>query len=183
MRALWVRDPETSAHSQRVANYALRLSLELKIQQDERDIICLGALLHDLGKIGFSDSILLKRSGIDEREWNEIRSHPSFGGRVLHPIPGTEPIWKIIYGHHERPDGQGYPEGVSGEELTLGMRVVGVVDAFDAMVTRTYRPALTLEQAIAELRHNAGTQFDPDLVRAFVRIIAADMPDLQLGAG
>ena len=184
IRALWLRDADTGAHSQRVAGYAARLCDLLGIEPRERTIITLGALLHDVGKIGIPDSILLKPSALDSREWNEMRAHPAYGRRVLESLPHAEPVAKLIYHHHERLDGQGYPEGLQGDEVTLSMRVVILCDAADAMLTRRpYREALRPDQAVAELFRNAGSQFDADLVHLLVSMLAPDLARLQRGAG
>jgi HD-GYP domain-containing protein (c-di-GMP phosphodiesterase class II) len=184
MRAFWLRDAETAAHSQRVAGYALRLCDVLGMRTNERRIIGLGALLHDLGKIGISDAILLKPAPLDSREWSEMRAHPVYGRRVLETFPDSEPVAQLVYHHHERLDGRGYPEGLQGNDLTMGVRVVSICDATDAMLTRRpYREALRPDQAVAELYRNAGTQFDADLVSLIVTMLAPDLARLQRDAG
>jgi cyclic di-GMP phosphodiesterase len=175
LRALWMRDVGTGAHSLRVAGYALQLCKRLGLSEDERKTIGVGALLHDVGKIGIPDSILLKPGPLDEREWDEIRGHPLYGRRLIEPFRGADAVWRLVYAHHERVDGRGYPEGLSGQQLTLGMRIVILTDAFDSMTTRRpYRPPLSRENAIVQLRVNAGTQFDSGLVRVFIDMISAN---------
>ena len=179
IRALWMKDVGTAAHSLRVANYALQLSRRIGLGDAECRTVGLGALLHDAGKIGVRDAVLLKPGPLDGREWNEIRAHPLYGRRLLEPLEGTEPVWQLVYTHHERLDGRGYPEGLSGPELTTEMRIVRLTDAFDAMTShRPYRDALRHEEAINRLVANAGTQFDPDLVRTFI-----EMLEIQTAAG
>ena len=172
IRALWMKDVGTAAHSLRVANYALQLSRRIKLTRTEQRLVSLGALLHDIGKVGVRDAILHKPGPLDEREWSEMRAHPLYGRRLLEPIEGTETVWPLVYTHHERLDGHGYPEGLSGPELTTNMRIVILTDAFDAMTSdRPYRKALSRSEAIVQLQRNAGSQFDPELVYVFIAML------------
>jgi putative nucleotidyltransferase with HDIG domain len=169
IRALWMKDVGTATHSLRVADYALQLGKRVGLGSAERRIVLLGALLHDIGKIGVRDAVLLKPGPLDAHEWNEMRAHSFYGRRLLESMEGTEPVWRLVYTHHERLDGHGYPEGLPGDKLTLAMRVVILTDAFDAMTShRPYRDALPREEAMSRLTANAGTQFDPDLVTEFL---------------
>lgn len=175
LHALWFRDPETAAHCQRVSRYALRLSKKLGLSDEEQRTIGLGALLHDIGKIGVPDAVLFKPSSLDTREWTEIRAHPAYGRRILEVIPGAEPIWQLVYTHHERLDGLGYPQGLTADELTLSMRIVILTDALDAMLSqRPYSAPFTLDQALSELSRNSGSQFDSELVPVFVELLKAE---------
>jgi putative nucleotidyltransferase with HDIG domain len=172
IRALWMKDVGTAAHSLRVANYAVQLCRRIGLNGAERRIVCLGALLHDIGKVGVRDAILLKPGPLDDREWNEMRAHSLYGRRLLEPLEGTEPVWKLVYTHHERIDGRGYPEGLAGPELSLEMRIVILTDAFDAMTThRPYRDAISHDEAVGQLVENAGTQFDADLASVFIDML------------
>jgi putative two-component system response regulator len=172
IRALWMKDVGTAAHSLRVANYALQLARQIGINGEERRLIGLGALLHDVGKVGVRDAVLLKPGPLNDREWGEMRAHALYGRRLLEPLEGTEPVWGLVYTHHERLDGLGYPVGLSAPDLTTAMRIVIVTDAFDAMTShRPHRAAMMHGEAVVRLRANAGTQFDADLVRVFVEML------------
>ena len=172
VQTLWLRDPDTAGHCRRVAACALQICDAVGVTGAERRQIGLGALLHDLGKLGIPDAILLKAGPLDRREWDVMRAHPAHGRRVLASICGAEPVWQLVYSHHERVDGQGYPEGLQGNDVTLAMRIVTLADAADAMLShRPYRRALSLDQAAAELRRGAGTQFDAGLVPVLISIL------------
>jgi HD-GYP domain-containing protein (c-di-GMP phosphodiesterase class II) len=130
-----------------------------------------GAILHDAGKIGVSDAILRKPGKLDAEEWDEMKKHPEMGYRMLQHIKFLEPALGIVLSHQERWDGGGYPRGLKGEEIPLGARIFAVVDTFDAMTSdRPYRPALSIEKAVEEVRTFAGTQFDPSVADAFLSI-------------
>ncbi|MCC7105387.1 MAG: HD-GYP domain-containing protein [Chloroflexi bacterium] len=172
--ALSARDPYTGGHSSRVAGAACALARELDWGQREIDDLEVGALLHDAGKIGVSDAILRKRGPLDEEEWREMRRHPEIGAGLLSRTVTLRPAHPTALHHHERLDGAGYPRGLRGDEIPLAARVVAIADAFDAMVsTRSYRTALPLEFALAELEQHAGSQFDPAIVPAFVASVRA----------
>jgi HD-GYP domain-containing protein (c-di-GMP phosphodiesterase class II) len=130
------------------------------------------ALLHDIGKIGIPENILKKPGRLTSKEQNVVKLHPYVGVQILEPIDILEPIISIIYYHHERFDGKGYLEGLKGEQIPLGARVLAVADAFDAMTSdRPYRRALTVAEAIEELRRCSGSQFDPSIVKAFLKVV------------
>jgi putative nucleotidyltransferase with HDIG domain len=182
--ALDVRDTETGGHSDRVLEY-----MELLIEQlgsDESSVAMLrrGALLHDIGKIGVPDNILRKPAPLSEAEWSTMRKHPEFGARIVAGIPFLNDVTTIVRHHHERWDGEGYPDGLAGERIPLGARIFSVSDSFDAMTSdRPYRRALSIDEARAEIARCRMTQFDPVVVDAFMRIpaerlsgIAADAP-------
>jgi HD-GYP domain-containing protein (c-di-GMP phosphodiesterase class II) len=175
-RSLRLHDEQTAGHSNDVANWALRLCMWLRLDEHECRIVGLGSIFHDIGKIGVPDSILYKPGELNGEEWRRVREHPAYGRHVLEPVPEARPILPLVYSHHERLDGKGYPEGLRGKQLSLGVRVLSIADAYDAMVApgaaRPYREPVTEEEAVAELERGAGTQFDPQLVRAFADMLS-----------
>ncbi|QEG34208.1 HD-GYP domain-containing protein [Bythopirellula goksoeyrii] len=170
------RDPYTCGHSERVALYARRLAVEIGLGEDVCERIYLTGLLHDLGKIGIQDSVLKKDGPLTSEEFAEIQQHPELGWSILQGLEQLDYVLPGVLHHHERFDGQGYPDNLRGDETPLEGRLLAVVDAFDAMTSnRTYRPGMPLEKAINILAEGAGTQWDADLVDAFLRIL----PDIQ----
>ncbi len=169
--ALDARECETGNHSQRVVRSTMLIADRLGVRGDEREHIARGALLHDIGKIGVRDQVLLKPGRLDEEEWEEMRKHPEIGARILSGIPFLAPAVDIVLSHQERWDGRGYPRGLSGEAIPLGARIFAVADALDAIVSdRPYRRGRSLEYARQEIAAHAGTQFDPAVVRAFLSV-------------
>ena len=176
------REHETQVHSIRVTEYALRLAREVGYPAEDQVDLKFGAMLHDIGKIGVQDSILLKPGPLTEEEWVEMRRHPIIGANIVEPLRLGRLVAPIVRGHHERWDGRGYPDGLARTAIPLGARVVGVVDAYDAMIhDRPYRRALSHDHARSELFANAGMQFDPELVRTFAEFLDA-RPDGSLTA-
>jgi ribonuclease P protein subunit RPR2 len=175
--ALESRDAETSAHSRRVSAYATRLTLELDPSLLDDPTLEWGFLLHDIGKIGIPDQILLKPGPLDTMERRCMEKHPLIGHRLVGHIPfvhgrGIE----VIRSHHERWDGLGYPDGVEGERIPLGARIFAVADALDAMTdSRPYREAIRWADAVEEIVRMRGTQFDPDVVDA----LTASEPEIK----
>ena len=171
--ALDARDPYTAGHSERVSAYSVLMARQLNLPEAQVDIIRLGALLHDIGKIGVEDAILRKPGPLTAEEFEQIKRHPGLGARILRQVTFLEPHLPIVELHHERPDGRGYPFGLRGDEIPLPARIVHVADAFDAMTSaRAYRPARGSSWAISELQRHAGTEFDTLCVEA----IAVAMP-------
>ncbi|MBX7113780.1 MAG: HD domain-containing protein [Myxococcaceae bacterium] len=169
VRALDYRDTETQWHSRRVALFARRLAEAVGVKGAMLDIIEQGALLHDIGKIGVRDSILLKPGPLTPEEWVEMRLHPDIGFRMLANIPYLSEASKIVHQHQERWDGKGYPLGLKGTDIVIGARVFSIVDALDAITSdRPYRRGQTVEIARSEIARCVGTQFDPELVAAFL---------------
>jgi putative nucleotidyltransferase with HDIG domain len=169
--ALDARECETGNHSQRVVRSTMLIADRLGVRGEEREHIARGALLHDIGKIGVRDQVLLKPGRLDEEEWEEMRKHPEIGARILSGIPFLAPAVDIVLSHQERWDGHGYPRGLSGEAIPLGARIFAVADALDAIVSdRPYRRGRSLEYARQEIAAHAGTQFDPAVVRAFLSV-------------
>jgi response regulator RpfG family c-di-GMP phosphodiesterase len=169
--ALDAREHETQAHSQRVREYTLTLAQSLGLKHDDLIQAGRGALLHDVGKIGVRDSILLKPGKLDEPEWVEMRKHPQIGYNILQSIEFLSPAAEIVLCHQERWDGRGYPNGLAGFDIPLGARIFAVVDTLDAMTSdRPYRKALSFDAALSEIRACSGSQFDPQVVSAFLRM-------------
>ena len=167
--ALDIREHETGLHSKRVACHTLVLARRFTEDPKRLRQIYWGALLHDIGKIGIADAILLKQGTLNEDEWLEMRTHPEKGHRIVAQILGMEEAAEIILSHEEHFDGTGYPRGLKGEQLSLGTRLFAVIDTLDAMSSdRSYRKALSFDQARAEIVSMSGTQFDPVAVQAFL---------------
>lgn len=170
--AVDARDSYTSDHSQRLAVLAVKISKLMGSGPIELEELRLGALLHDIGKIGVSDQTLLKTGPLNEEEFEEIRQHPIIGARIVEPVKKLLEISPIIRGHHERYDGKGYPDGLKGEDIPLGARILNVVDSYIAMTDdRIYRKALNHDDVLAELKSLSGKQFDPKVVNVFIDIL------------
>jgi putative nucleotidyltransferase with HDIG domain len=170
--ALDARDPYTAGHSERVSAISAAVGRAMGLDDDDLDVLRLGALLHDIGKIGISDNVLRKPDGLTPDEFELIREHPSLGARILRTVPFLAPHVPIVELHHERPDGRGYPYGLTTEQTPLLARIVHVADAFDAMTSaRAYRPARGSAEAVSELWRCAGTQFDAEVVQALVHAL------------
>jgi len=172
VRSLEARDPYTALHSERVAAIALDVARAMGLREADLETLALGARLHDIGKVGVRDEVLLKPGRLTEEEWEEMRLHPEVGLRILHPmLPYLGPIEGIVLHHHERWDGTGYPKGLKGEEIPLLARIVAVADAYEAMTSdRPYRKGLPPEEAAEAIRREAGRQFDPEVARAFLEV-------------
>lgn len=178
--ALDVHEHETEAHSRRVGEYAMHLAGTMGAIGPEKEDIRKGALLHDIGKIGISDRILLKPSKLNAEEWIEMRRHPEMGYWILIGSPGLRGASAIVLSHHERWDGNGYPNRLRGANIPLGARIFSVVDALDALTSdRPYHRGETYENARKEIEKNAGTQFDPDVVEHFLRVPPAVWQDIR----
>ncbi|MDR7415057.1 MAG: HD domain-containing phosphohydrolase [Armatimonadota bacterium] len=171
-RAMDLRDRETEGHTQRVAELTVALARAMGVAESEIVHIRRGALLHDIGKIGVPDEILRKPGPLTEEEWAIMRLHPVYAYRWLAGIEFLRPALDIPYAHHERWDGTGYPRGLRGEEIPLSARIFAVVDVYDALTSeRPYRPAWSREKALQYIREQAGKQFDPAVVEAFLRLM------------
>ncbi len=166
--ALDIRDTGTARHSQAVGRYARLMAVELGLGPDDVERIRVAGVLHDVGKIGISDRVLTKPGPLDDAEWDEMRTHPEIAARLL-SRPEFSDLCAWILAHHERLDGGGYPNGLEDEEIPLQARILAVADAYEAMTAdRVYRPALGEEAAREELRAGSGTQFDAEVVEAFL---------------
>jgi putative two-component system response regulator len=184
--AVEAKDVQTEHHCERLALLAGRLGTRLGLEPAELDAVTYGALLHDVGKIGVPDHLLTKQGPLTEDEWALVRRHPEIGERICTPLRSFAAFGPIIRHHHERWDGAGYPGMLRGEKIPIGARIVGLVDAFDAMThDRPYRDARSLEQALDALGMEAGHQFDPGLTTLFVDEIgrmAGQIPDEPVDA-
>jgi putative nucleotidyltransferase with HDIG domain len=171
--ALDAKSPGTMGHSERVASFALAIAQEMQFNEHDMEMLKIGCLLHDIGKLGTYDIILEKTEPLTAKEWELIKMHPSQGAAILNPVGQLQKVIPIIKYHHERFDGTGYPEGLKDQEIPLSARILCVADSFDAMtVDRTYKRAMEREQALAHVKQKAGTQFDPDVVKAFLKVFA-----------
>jgi putative nucleotidyltransferase with HDIG domain len=171
VHALEAKDAYTSGHSTRVSRYAVKTAVQLGYTGDRLEQIRLGGELHDIGKIGTREDILHKPGPLTLDEFHHIKGHAALGERILAPFMGESPsVLRIVRSHHERLDGEGFPDGLAGDTIPHEARIVAVVDAFDAMTTnRAYRPSRTPPDAVGELQRCAGTHFDAGVVEAFVR--------------
>jgi putative nucleotidyltransferase with HDIG domain len=177
--ALDAREHETSDHSQRVVRYTLAAARRMGVNDRELPDLGRGALLHDIGKIGVPDAILLKPARLTEEEWVEMRKHPQTGFTILQPIPFLAVPAQIVLSHQERVDGGGYPRGLTGDAIPIGARIFSVVDSFDAMTSnRPYRRGMTVEAAREEIRRCAGAQFDRECAEAFLALSNEDLASL-----
>ena len=170
-KALELRDHETGGHCRRVTELTLKVARHLGVNGDLLNIYR-GALLHDIGKMGIPDGILLKPARLTEAEMEIVRRHPTYAYELLSPISFLRPSLDIPYSHHERWDGKGYPQGLSGEQIPLAARIFTVVDVWDALTSdRPYRQAIPASEALVYIHEHAGSQFDPQVVKVFQSVI------------
>jgi HD-GYP domain-containing protein (c-di-GMP phosphodiesterase class II) len=179
LRALQERQPALSEHLRSVTEYAVAVGRAMGLDTEDLDVLARAGELHDIGKMAIPDAILQKPGPLDGDERAFLSRHPAIGDRILGAAPALRPVARIVRASHERLDGSGYPDGLAGERIPLGSRIIAVCDAYDAMVSdRAYRSALTHEQALERLREEAGDRFDPDVVGAFAAVIrSARTPD------
>ena len=169
LRMLHEREPELERHLDGVARLAAAFGKALALDAEEQDVMVRAAELHDIGKVAIPDAVLHKGADLTAEEWELMRKHTLIGQRILDAAPALQPVANLIRSTHERWDGEGYPDRLGGRDIPLGARAIFICDAYDAMTEdRSYRSALTREEALEELRRGAGTQFDPDLVRTFI---------------
>ncbi len=179
--ALDYRDAETQWHSRRVSLYARRLAQALGVEEPALTVIEHGALLHDIGKIGVRDGVLLKPGPLTSLEWTEMKRHPELGWALLQRVDYLRPASAIVLEHQEKWDGTGYPRALKGDEIVLGARVFHVVDTLDAITSdRPYRKARGFDEARAEIIRCGGTQFDPKVVEAFLAVPPEDWERIRL---
>ncbi len=170
-QVLETRDFSTFGHCKRVSHYALQIADKIGLPAEDRRYLEIAALLHDVGKIGISDSVLLKPSSLDKEEWNHLKHHPAKGVEILKPLKYLAPALPAILHHHEFFDGSGYPAGLKGDAIPLSARIIAVADAWDVMRSdRPYRKALSRESATAELQKFSGVQFDPVVVNILMKL-------------
>ena len=172
--AVEARDPYTGGHISRVTRLCLTIARRLGWHSEQLSQVEMGAILHDIGKINIDDAILRKPAKLSDEEWAQMRQHPEIGSQILRGISFLEPVVPYVRHHHERFDGTGYPDGLVGENIPIGGRLIAVADAFDAMTSdRPYHPGMPFPPAVAEICRMAGRQFDPVIVRAFVEAYEA----------
>jgi len=180
-RAIDAKSPWTAGHSGRVTAMALKIAQALGRSRSELQVLHRGALLHDVGKLGISIALLDKPGRLEYDEMQQVMAHPSIGGRILEPISAFADILPIVTDHHERWDGRGYPNGLAGEEIHINARILAVADTYDAMTSdRPYRKGRDTDAAVEEIRNEAGSQFDPRVVEAFLVMIGRDPKNLQV---
>ncbi|OLC20566.1 MAG: hypothetical protein AUH33_03500 [Chloroflexi bacterium 13_1_40CM_68_21] len=170
--ALEAKESHLSGHAATTMHYSVEVGRKLGLGAEEIAAIKLGALFHDVGKIGVPESLLSKPAELTDEEWIEMRAHPTIGASLLGNVPMLDRIRPIVVAHHENFDGTGYPAGLKGSEIPLAAQIISVADSFDAMTSeRPYRIALRPKQALRELRANSGTQFNPVVVEAFIQVV------------
>jgi diguanylate cyclase (GGDEF)-like protein/PAS domain S-box-containing protein len=171
-KTIELKDHYTGEHVENTVKYATEIGKALNLSKDEIELVKQAAMLHDLGKIGIPENILLKKSKLTKKEFSEIKKHPQIGADIIRPIQYLRGIIPYIFYHHERWDGKGYPSGIRGEEIPLGARIIALADVFQALTSdRPYRKAFTNKKAIQIIKDGAGTQFDPKIVNVFLKIL------------
>ncbi len=184
MASLAAKDPTTASHATRCSSYVAKLAAELDLDARQTSIIRLASLLHDIGKLAVPDRLLFKPGPLDEEEWAEMKGHTTAAVDILSSVPSISDIIPTVLHHHEQFDGSGYPDGLAGEDIPLGSRILLVTDAFDAMTTdRPYRSAMPAAEAIKEIERNRGGQFDPAIVDAFLTALSRERRFTVPGTG
>jgi len=171
-RTVDAKSPWTAGHSERVTEQAVKIGKVMGLTTDELEDLRRGALLHDIGKIGIPVAVLDKPGKLTDEEYEIIKQHPRIGARIIEPIAAYAPVLPMVLQHHEHFNGRGYPDGVAGEQLSLGARILAVADVYDALISdRPYRKGMELEKTLSIIRENSGTQFDPVAVEAFLKVV------------
>lgn len=174
------KDSYTRGHSDRVSEYSVLIGEKVGLSEDQLELLRIGGLFHDIGKIGIPDSILLKPDKLTDEEYSEIKNHPSIGAHILGSADIFKDIIPIVKYHHEKYDGRGYPAGLKGEEIPYMARIAAIADTFDAMTSRrSYRNALDLQYVKDEIKKCEGTQFDPQLAEAFLEILESNFDKIK----
>jgi putative nucleotidyltransferase with HDIG domain len=172
VRSLEAKDAYTRGHSDRVSEYAEKIALEMGIPYEKVQLLKKAAQLHDIGKLGIHEDILNKKGELSPDEWDTVHKHPVVGEEILKPVFLDVQMLSVVRSHHERYDGKGYPDGLKGELISVFSQIVSVADTYDAMTSsRAYRPALSQEETIARLKKGSGSQFNPGVLEAFLRIL------------
>lgn len=175
--ALDAREHETELHSLRVQAFTLRIADEFELTEQERNVLSHASLLHDIGKIGITDTILLKPGPLDDTEWTIMKQHPGIGYRLLNSVPFLRQSAEIVHCHHEKYNGTGYPQGLKGEEIPLPARIFAVADVFDALTSdRPYHKKISHKEASEMIIDDSGEHFDPCVIKAFVQIPLDEWP-------
>ena len=178
-KTIELKDHYTGEHVENTVHYATEISRKLDLDNDEIELIKQAAMLHDLGKIGINDKILLKKGKLTKKEFEEIKKHPQIAADILRPIQFFHSLIPFILYHHERWDGKGYPCNLKGDEIPLGARVIAIADVYQALTSdRPYRKAYTKPEAVKILTAGSGTQFDPRIVEVFLRILKEENKSL-----
>ncbi|NMB02759.1 MAG: HD-GYP domain-containing protein [Firmicutes bacterium] len=176
MNVLYEKSSREEGHSRRVSQLCIAIGTELGFSQGQNVELGKIGLLHDIGKISIPSAILNKSTPLLPCEWQEIHQHPVYGHRFLSAVVGMAEVAEVTLAHHERMDGSGYPYGLRGQQIPLMARIVAVADAYDAMVSaRPYRYAINHNQAVQELRRGAGSQFDPQIVSVFLKVLSKEI--------
>lgn len=175
------KDPDMSEHCARIVNLAIVVAEKFDLSEDEKEALRFAAILHDIGKIGIKEDILMKQGKLTPKEYDEMKRHVNIGIDIIKPVKHLEKTIPLILHHHERYDGNGYPDGLKGESIPIGARIIGVIDAFDAMTSnRPYQEKMEIKNAISELKKYSGSQFDPKVVDILVDCIAKDKKLLSI---
>jgi putative nucleotidyltransferase with HDIG domain len=171
-RTVDAKSPWTAGHSERVTEQALKIGQVMGLTPDELEDLHRGALLHDIGKIGIPVALLDKPGRLTDEEYDIIKQHPRIGARIVEPIAAYASVIPMVLQHHEHFNGRGYPDGVAGEELSVGARILAVADVYDALISdRPYRKGMEMEKTLSIIKENSGTQFDPNAVEAFLKVV------------
>ncbi|MDO4534536.1 MAG: diguanylate cyclase [Clostridium perfringens] len=174
------KDKYTYGHVKRVVNYANLIAKELKLDEKDRKYLIYGAYIHDVGKISVSKETLIKKMPLNDSQWQEIREHPKYGYEIIEKIDCLKDMSDMVLYHHERYDGRGYPKGLKGEKIPYLVRVLTVIDSFDAMTSiRPYNNKKTYDEGLEELKKCSGTQFDPKIVQVFSKVITDEFLDCE----
>lgn len=174
-KTLELKDHYTGEHVENTVHFATEIAKELNLPKEDIELIKQAAMLHDLGKIGISENILLKKGKLNKQEFNEIKRHPQIGADIIRPIQFLHALIPFIFYHHERWDGKGYPSGIRGEDIPLGARVIAIADVYQALISdRPYHKAFTKTAAIDIIKKSSGTQFDPRIVDTFLKVIGRE---------
>lgn len=171
--AVDAKDPYTHGHSERVAHLAIAIARTMGMTREQQSILHIGAHLHDVGKIGVPDAVLCKPGRLTDEEYAAIKMHSMIGYNIVRKVRILHPVAAIVRSHHERMDGRGYPDGLQGDEIPMEARIVAVADSYDAMTSqRLYKVCVSPAEAVNEVKRCAGTQFDADVVEAFIQLFA-----------